>query len=152
MCWKYLPFGLNVVQDIFQAKMDQILEGLDNVVSITDDVAVYGQNKEDQEKNLLNLMVRAAEIGIVYNSKKCFIKQTSISFNGNIFTTTEIKSDPAKVYNIKKIPTPQNKGERQCFLGVFNYHSQYIPELAEKAHLLCGLLKSQSPWVWDPDH
>ena len=27
-CWRRIPFGLNVSQDIFQARMDQILEGL----------------------------------------------------------------------------------------------------------------------------
>ena len=27
-CWKRLPFGLRVSQDIFQARMDEILEGL----------------------------------------------------------------------------------------------------------------------------
>ena len=40
-CWRKLPFGLNVSQDIFQAKMDQIVEGLNGVTGIGDDVCVY---------------------------------------------------------------------------------------------------------------
>ena len=80
VCWKRLPFGLSVSQDIFQARMDQILEGLDGVVSITDDVAVYGENEEDHDRNLQNLMIRAAETGLVFNSEKCYIKQKSITF------------------------------------------------------------------------
>ena len=111
VCWKRLPFGLNVAQDIFQARMDQILEGLEGVASIADDVAVYGKDNEDHDKNLHNLMIRAAETGLVFNSKKCSIKQTSISFFGNIYTPTGIKPDPAKVHDIKKMPDPQSKDE-----------------------------------------
>ena len=45
-------------------------------------------------------MIRAAETGLVFNSEKNFIKQTSISFVGNIYPPTGIKPDPAKVYDI----------------------------------------------------
>ena len=52
--------------------MDQILEGLDGVAIIADDVAVFGQNEEDHDKNLHNLMARAAETGLVFNSKNAY--------------------------------------------------------------------------------
>ena len=55
-CWGRLHFGLNVSQDIFQARMDQILEGLKGVTGIGDDVCVYGENSEDHDRNLTNLM------------------------------------------------------------------------------------------------
>ena len=41
-------FGLNVTQDIFQARMDQILEGLAGVTGIADDVSVFGATEEEQ--------------------------------------------------------------------------------------------------------
>ena len=67
MCWKRLPLSLNIAQDIFQAKIDQILEGLDGVINIADDVAVY-------DKNFYNLIIRAAETSLVFNNEKCFVK------------------------------------------------------------------------------
>ena len=63
---------------------------------------------------------------------------------------TGIKPDPAKMYDIKKMPTPQD--ELQSLLGILNFLSQYIPKLAEKAHPPCDLLKPQSAWAWDTDH
>ena len=108
MCWKRLLFGLNVARDIFQVKIDQILEGLDSVVSITDGVAVYGRNNDDRGKNLPNFMTRAAETGLMFNSEKYF-------FFGNIYTPTGIKPDSVKEYDIKKMPIPQDKDELQCF-------------------------------------
>uniref|UniRef100_A0A8C7WXQ6 Gypsy retrotransposon integrase-like protein 1 n=1 Tax=Oryzias sinensis TaxID=183150 RepID=A0A8C7WXQ6_9TELE len=151
-CWKRLPFGLSVSQDIFQAKMDQILEGLQGVVSIADDIAVYGKNEEEHDKNLINLMERAANTGLVFNSEKCNIKQNQISFFGNQYTANGIRPDPAKVRDIQKMPTPQNKDELHRFIGMLSYLSPYIPRFADKAHTLRGLLKNDTPWVWDTNY
>ena len=62
-CWLSLPFGLNLSQDIFQARMDQILEGLKGVTGIDDDVCVYGENSEDHDRNLTNVTERVHEEG-----------------------------------------------------------------------------------------
>ena len=62
-CWKRLPFGLRVSQDIFQARMDEILEGLNGVVGIADDVAVFGATEAEHNHNLLKLMERAKQEG-----------------------------------------------------------------------------------------
>lgn len=117
-CWKCLPFGLSISQDLFQAKMDQILEGLRGVVSIADDIAVYGENEEEHDRNLINLMERAAEAGVVFNSEKCMIKQSSISFFGNLYTDKGIRPDPAKIRDIQKMPTPRNKDDLHRFMGM----------------------------------
>lgn len=101
-CWKRFPFGLSVSQDLFQAKMDQILEGLHGVASIADDIVVYGKDEEEHDRNLTALMERAAEAGMVVNSDKCIIKQNNISFFGNVYTDSGIKPDPAKIRDIQK--------------------------------------------------
>ena len=51
-CWPRLPFGLRVSQDIFQARMDEILEDLPGVVGITDDVCMLGKDEEEHDRNL----------------------------------------------------------------------------------------------------
>jgi len=53
-CWQRLPFGLSTSQDIFQARMDEIMEGLNGVVSIADDVCVHGRNAADMMPTLSN--------------------------------------------------------------------------------------------------
>ena len=70
-----LPFGLNVSQDIFQMKMDQILEECPGTLGISTDVCVSGKTKEEHDENLRNLMKISQKRGLVFNSKKCFIKQ-----------------------------------------------------------------------------
>lgn len=132
--------------------MDQILEGLRGVVSIADDIAVYGENEKAHDRNLIALMERAAKAGVVFNSQKCTIKQSNISFFGNLYTVGGIRPDPTKIWDIKKITTPQNKDDLHRFMGMLTYLSPYIPKFAEKAHTLRGLLKSDAPWMWETDH
>ena len=40
-CFRRLPFGLNISQDIFQQCMDEFLENLEGCVGIADDVYVF---------------------------------------------------------------------------------------------------------------
>ena len=51
-----MPFGFRMSQDVFQQKMDQILESCPGCIGIADDVAVFGRNAEEHNKNLHNLM------------------------------------------------------------------------------------------------
>ena len=77
-CFQRLPFGLNVSQDIFQAAMDENLEGLEGVISITDDIVVFGKDEAEHDRNLHAQMIRARERGMVFNSDKCKIPANEI--------------------------------------------------------------------------
>ena len=55
-------------QDIFQVRMDEILEDLPGVVGITDDVCEHGKDEEEHDRNLKVVMDRAKETGLVFNS------------------------------------------------------------------------------------
>ena len=151
-CWRRLPFGLNNSQDIFQARMYSILEGLKGVVSIADDVCVFGATEKEHDVNLINLMERAKREGLVFNSTKCHIKKSEISFFGNTYTKDGIKPDINKIRDLKDMPKPQSKEELMRFLGVITYLSQFIPGLADRAHSLRGLLKKTSDFIWETDH
>ena len=102
-----LPFGLSVSQDIFQERMDIIMEQCHGTLNIADDVAVYGKNVQEHDKNLINLMDVARKHGLVFNSKKCALKQSQIEFYGMIYSASGMKPDPKKVEDLKlcRIPT-----------------------------------------------
>ena len=147
-----LPFGLNVSQDEFQNQMDEILENLPGVVSIADDVCVYGKDENEHDMHLLGLMNRAKEKGLVFNKSKCQIKQNSISFFGNKYTDQGVKPDPAKIQDVQNMPIPKDKDELKSFLGLMTYMAQFIPNFAHKAHILRELAKDNSVWCWDEIH
>ncbi|XP_037077171.1 uncharacterized protein K02A2.6-like [Pollicipes pollicipes] len=77
-----MPFGLVMSQDVFQRKMDQILEECPGTMGIADDVAVFGKNEADHDASLHHLFTVAKKHGLTFNSRKCAIKQQSIKFYG----------------------------------------------------------------------
>ena len=148
-CFQRLPFGLKTSQDVFQRAMDDMLLGLPGIVSITDDITVYGKDEAEHDQNLLKLMERAKQKGLVFNPKKCFIKQTEVPFFGNIYSATGVRPDPAKVQAITELTPPTNKTELQSFLGMITYLSAYIPNLSEKTTPLRQLIQKDSHYQWN---
>ena len=62
-----MPYGSIDIQDAFQTKMDQILEGLVGVVSIADDIIVHGVTEEQHDKKMRSLVDHAHVNGLVFN-------------------------------------------------------------------------------------
>ena len=53
--------------------------------------------------------------------------------------------------DIRNMPSPQSKEDVQRFLGLLTYLSPFIPQLADKTHVLRSLVKEDVPWTWDTD-
>ena len=125
-----MPFGLVMSQDVFQQKMDQILEQCPGTIGIADDVAVFGRTEEEHDQNLHNLMQVAAKSGHVFNSKKCIIKAPRIHFSGMVYNADGAHLDPKRVEDIKALPPPSNEAELQQFLGIVSNMSPFIPHMS----------------------
>ncbi|XP_072181419.1 uncharacterized protein [Diadema setosum] len=116
--FRRLPFGIKVAQDVFQERMDQILEQCPGTIGIADDIVVFGHNEAEHDKALHNLMTVARKYGLVFNAEKCSIKQPQITFFGCVYDKDGIHPDPAKVRDIVSLPEPTNIRELQQFLGI----------------------------------
>ena len=91
-----MPFGLKMSQDVFQMRMDNITERLEGIISIHDDICIFGKTQQEHDENLLQLMKTAQKNSLVFNSSKCTISQPHISFYGAIFSAKGMKPDPKK--------------------------------------------------------
>ena len=86
----FVPFGLKMSQDIFQMRMDDIVAQCPSVLAIHNDVFIYGKNDRDHDANIINLFNMAQKEGLIFNSKKCTIKQESVMFFGGVFSARRI--------------------------------------------------------------
>ena len=84
--------------------------------------------------------------GLIFNSKKCAIKQESVMFFGGVFSAEGYSPDPEKIKGISEMTPPQMKQELQSFLGAVNYLQTFVPHLSsntappgppQKGELLC---------------
>ena len=89
----YLPFGLVCFQDIFQKKMDQILEEFQGRIGIADDITVHGCTKVEYDAHLWNLMHVAHKNGLVFNSPKT-CKGPHCQFFGCLYYGDGVHPDP----------------------------------------------------------
>ena len=105
--FKRMPFGAKMSQDIFQMKMDLIMEWCPGVISIHDDIVVYGVSEEDHDANLVNLLNVAQIEGLVLNSKKLELKHPRVSFFGAEYSTDGMHPCPKKIQGITEMTPPR---------------------------------------------
>ena len=116
-----VPFGLRISQDIFQMRMDDIVAQCPGVLAIHDDVFIYGKDDQKHDANIINLFNVAQNGGLIFTSKKCTIKQESVTFFGGVFLVKGYSPDLEKIQGISEMTPPQMKQELQSFLGAVNY-------------------------------
>ena len=143
-----LPFGLLNAQDLFQERIDPIVEPCEGTVIIADDIAVFGRTEEEHDRNMLNLMKRAKSGGLVFNSKKCVIKKRQIEYYGMIFGQNGMSPDGKKVEDLQAMPSPTSKAEVQEFLGLVTYLGPFINNLSAKSLPLRNLTKKDTEFRW----
>ena len=104
--FKRMPFGAKMSQDVFQMQMDLIMERCPGVISIHDDIVVYGVSEEDHDANLVNLLNVAQIEGLVLNSKKLELKRPRVSFFGAEYSADGMHPCPKKIQGITEMTPP----------------------------------------------
>ena len=97
--------------------MDDIVTQCPGVLTIHNDIFIYGKDSKEHDANLINLFNVTQKEGLVFNSAKCAIKQDSVTFYRGIFSARGYPPDPGKIQGITDMSAPQTKQELQSFLG-----------------------------------
>ena len=141
-----LPFGLICAQDIFQKKVDETFGDLPGVTGKADDIIVYGYKADgsDHDENLRAVMTRAQETGLHFNSDKCKIRCTELPFVGHIISASGLRRDPRKVEAIANMDPSTCLADLQTFLGMTQFLSRFVPNLASVSAILWDLTKKSS--------
>lgn len=142
-----LPFGLKSSQDEFQRKMDESYEGLEGVITLEDDILVFGKTREEHDRRLQAVLIRSRERGIKLNKDKLETGLTQVRYFGHLLTQKGIQPDPEKVRAVTTMKEPTNKSELETFLGMVTYLSKFTPNLSEITSPLRMLLTKDTAFV-----
>ena len=142
-----LPFGLVCSQDIFQKKMDQILEACQGCIGITDNITIHSCTEAEHDTCLQNLMWIACKYDLVFNPQKTHMKAQAVNFFGCLYNADGVHLDPGKFDAIHALPMPTNVTELQTFLGLVMYLSPFIPGLSTLTtpYMSCSRRTQTSP-------
>lgn len=102
-----LPFGISCAPELFQYRMNKILEGLEGFVCLIDDVLIFGSSREEHDRCLVAVLKRLQEAGATLNSSKCEFHKSSIKFLGHIVDKDGIRADPEKTSAVAHMEPPQ---------------------------------------------
>ena len=145
-----LPFGVSSAPSIFQATMDQILQGISNTICYLDDILVMGKNMTEHLKTLEEVLQRLQNHGLRVRSKKCHFLQQSVEYLGHKIDSSGIDPTSAKIKAMVEAPTPKNLSELKSYLGLLNYYGHFLPNLSSMIQPLNQLQSKSQKWVWSP--
>ena len=69
-CFNKLPFGISCAPELFQKQMSAMLCGLQGVLCLMDNVLIYGQDQEEDDRRLEAVLQRIQSAGVTLNPEK----------------------------------------------------------------------------------
>ena len=143
-----LPFGVSSAPSIFQATMDQILQGVEKTICYLDDILVTGSNETEHLKTLEEVLHRLHNHGIKVRLDKCKFMQKSVEYLGHKVDADRLHPTTAKIKAVVDAPTPKNLSELKSYLGLLNYYGRFLPNLSTMINPLNQLQSKGQKWVW----
>jgi transposase InsO family protein len=142
------PFGISSASEVFQKRMNDILEGLEGVLCLIDDILVFGKDQAEHDSRLHAVLQRLRYANVTLNDK-CAFSQTRIKFAGHVISADGISPDNDRLSAILKMAPPTNVSEMRCFLGMVNQLAKFSADITELAEPLHELIRNNRTWIWD---
>ena len=139
--FKRLPYGINSASKVFQKTVSSVVFDIEGSANSQEDIVIWEKTLAEHSNRLRKVLLKVRESGLRLNKNKCQFCKNSIVFLGHIISSEGIRVDPSKTDAITKMSVPQSLTELQRFLGMVNYLSKFIPNLAEVTAPLRVLLK-----------
>lgn len=150
-CYQTLPFGIASAPEVFTRVLQQILEGIENILLYVDDIVITAEDREIHDSTLRQVCERLSSAGVRLNREKCAILVEKVDFLGHVWSAQGISSDPQKLQAIRVMPLPTSRDTLRSFLGLAGYIGySNIPHFSTLTRPLWNFLKaSSSKLQWD---
>ena len=108
-----MPFGITSAPEEFQRRLDECLEGLENIAVIHDDMITFGSGDSIEEatvsldiafKAILN---RCRERGLRLNKKKLRFKLSNVAYMSHIPGADGLQADPETINALRDMSRPR---------------------------------------------
>ena len=110
--------------------MSELFADVEGVKVIVDDLLVWGKDDEEHDARRKQVLTRAREVNLKFNTEECKIKQGDVPFVGHVLRKEGLKPDPEKIRAVKEMKPPENDKELKTFLGFIQYLGKFMPNMA----------------------
>lgn len=148
-----MAFGLCNAPATYSRIMNLVLRGLnwDIVLAFLDDIIVMGRDFEDHLWNLEEVLKRLQEYGLKLKPRKCELCKPRVKFLGRWVGEDGLQLDEENIKTVKEWPRPETTRHVEQFLGLMNYHRNFMKDYARIAVPLYGLT-GKAKFVWRTEH
>ncbi|XP_062519180.1 uncharacterized protein K02A2.6-like [Corticium candelabrum] len=112
--WRRISFCISSASEVWQQRMQEVVEGLSGVEVIADDFLVIGRGNTqeeaiatcDHDKKLREFLKRALERNLKLSLETTKLRLTEVLYMGHKITSKGLGAHPDKVKAIREMPTP----------------------------------------------
>ena len=121
--YQKLKMGLCNSPDIFQDKMNELINGLEYVRVYIDDLLIISNGNFEVHLNKAKIVLyKVKPVGFKINAEKSFCARDNLDYLGFKISRQGIMPLSDKVQAIKDIAVPTNKKQVISFIGIINYY------------------------------
>ena len=113
-----------------------------------DDIELTGEMEEEHLDRFDQLLQRLQNHGLRLEKARCEFMKDRVENLGHINDKDGLHPVPSKVKAITEAPVPTNVNELRSYLGMVQYHANFLPKLTTELSPLHQLLKDKTPWLW----
>ena len=144
-----LSMGVKSAVAIFQREMETLLAGIPNVAVFLDDIAITGHSTAQHRQNVREVLKRLNAAGLRVNEQKSVWVSDQVYYLGFCISAAGVHTSPEKTRAVNGAPQPQNVSQLRAYLGLLQYYSRFIRNLAAVAAPLYALERKGAEWRWE---
>ena len=107
------------------------MHGVTNTVTYIDDICVHTEGWTTHLLKLRHVFDRLRLFGLTVKPSKVELGLKEIEFLGHVISQGQLKTDNRIITKIMNLTIPTTKKQVRSLLGLVNYYSKFIPNLAE---------------------
>lgn len=148
--FKRLNFGVSSAPEGFQQKMEEILNGLRNVIVYVDDILIFASDLMSLQAFTKKVLEALKANNLTLNGSKCEYDKEALEFLGHELSADGFNISKKKVEDVAKFRRPQNTSELKSFLGLASFLSAYIEDFSDISEPLWSATASDQ-FAWEKE-
>ena len=141
-----LSFGITSAPEKYQKFVLDILQGCSGVKNISDNLIIHRKGIQEHRHDLFTVLERLEACGLILNGDKCQFYLPKLTFFGHNLSRSGISPSEEKVSAIRNALPPQNVSEVRSFLGLVQYTSKFLSDLAKVIEPLQRITRKNQPF------
>ena len=142
--------GLASAPDIFQARMGQLFQDMEQVIVYMDDLLVIGTETFEKHIEQVNeVLTRLEAKQMQVNPDKSFWAKDEVAYLGFLINQQGIKPQPEKIEAMLNIKPPTNKKFLRQFIGMVNYYKELFARRSDILKPLTDMSGKNATFVWN---